>query len=438
MQENYPVLPPDHDLRAAINDELHIHPYEPLTPPERIALFAMLVSPEERLREEKHLENLSGEFGGVKPKIKGNQIRFDFGRFRLKIERHYEFTQYKFVWSTNESLPTEPFLESVNQLLPDGWLHNLPGKVLTAMNIAFLPFPAEASSKILIDRYASIFDSSSLVGSQVGRSKGIVLTDFKICDDGFIRVMIFTKAALPSQNGRLLLRLIEVETYRMMALLAIPDARKLLSVLPKADKNLTDLTLAIASGEGTEDDKLLEDLTYLAASVENLVASNYRRFSASRAYFDLVFKRLKDLREEPIETLPSLGGILERRLEPGRSTCESVSRWLDQLALRVSHASQLLRTRIDVRRESQNQQLLVSMNKRFQIQLRLQETAELLSIVIIPYYGVNLLGYIVEEIDNVSHWSIDPLMIKAISAPILAALALLLMSKMRKRQDPDL
>jgi len=82
--------------------------------------------------------------------------------------------------------------------------------------------------------------------------------------------------------------------------------------------------------------------------------------------------------------------------------------------------------------------LLVSMNKRFQIQLRLQETAELLSIVIIPYYGVNLLGYIVEEIDNVSHWSIDPLMIKAISAPILAALALLLMSKMRKRQDPDL
>jgi uncharacterized membrane-anchored protein len=92
-----------------------------------------------------------------------------------------------------------------------------------------------------------------------------------------------------------------------------------------------------------------------------------------------------------------------------------------------------LRTRIDVRRENLNQQLLVSMNKRFQIQLRLQETAELLSIVIIPYYGANLLGYIIEEIDNAAHWNIDPLMIKAISIPILAALALLIMSKMRKR-----
>jgi len=433
MQATYSALPPDHDLRVALNDELHIHPYEPLVPPERIALFAMLVSPDERLMEEKHLEVLSDEFGGVKPKIKGNQIRFDFGRFRLKIERHHEFTQYKFVWSTNESLPTEPFLESVNQLLPAGWLPGLPGKVLTAMNISFLPFPAEASTKSLIDRYAKMFDSSSLVGSQIGRSKGIVLTDFKICDDGFIRMMIFTKADLPSQNGRLLLRLIEVETYRMMALLAIPDARKLLSVLPKADKNLTDLTHAISLGDGTEDDKILEDLTSLAANVENMVAINYRRFSASRAYFDLVFKRLKDLKEEPIETLPSLGGILERRLEPGRSTCESVSRWLDQVSLRVSHASELLRTRIDVRRENQNQQLLVSMNKRFQIQLRLQETAELLSIVIIPYYGANLLGYIIEEIDNVAHWNIDPLMTKAISIPILAALALLIMSKMRKR-----
>ena len=429
------MMPTDFDRRVAINDELHIHPYEPLTPPERIVLFVMLVTPEERLLEDEYLEILSTKLGEVIPNIKRNHIRYDFGQFRLKIERHQEFTQYKFVWRTNDTLPTEPFLESVHHLLPSGWLQNLPGQAIVAMDIAFLPFPSDTSTEILIDRYSRIFDSSSLAASQVGRSKGIVLTDFKINADGFTHMLVFSKASLPSQNGRLMLRLIEVETYRMMALLAFPEARRLLSTLPKTEDNLWQLTHTIALSDGTKDNELLEELSTLASSVENLVASNYRRLSASRAYFELLFTRLKELKEEPIQNIPSLGGILERRLEPAQSTCESVWRWLDQISLRVSHTSQLLRTRIDVRRENQNQVLLVTMNKRFQIQLRLQETAELLSIVIIPYYAVNLLGYISEEIDSLVHWHIEPLMVKAFGAPIIALIIFIFMTKIRNRKS---
>ena len=431
------MMPINYERRVALNEELHIHPYEPLTPPEKIVLFVMLVNAEERLMESQHLQILLSEFEEPGPNKRRNHIRYDLGKFRLKIEMHQEFTKYKFVWRTTDNLPAEPFQESIHSLLPKGWLLNLPGQAIVAMEMSFLPFPVDASTEILIERYAHLFDNSALAASQVGRSKGIVLTDFKINENGLTRMMVFSKAALPSQNGRLLFRLVEVETYRMMALLAYPEARKLLSALQKIEDHLSQLTHAIASSDGDEDNKLLEELSTLAATVESLVASNYRRFSASRAYFDVLFKRLNELQEEPIKNIPSLGGILERRLEPARSTCESAWRWLDQISLRLSHTSELLQTRIDVQRENQNQELLVAMNKRLQIQLRLQETAEILSIAIVPYYAVNLLGYIIEEINNIVHWDVEPLMIKAISAPIIALFVFLFMIKMRKRKDLD-
>ena len=58
-----------------------------------------------------------------------------------------------------------------------------------------------------------------------------------------------------------------------------------------------------------------------------------------------------------------------------------------------SRAADLLRTRIDVERSAQNQELLASMDKRADLQLRLQRTVEGLSVVAISYYAVNLVSY---------------------------------------------
>lgn len=428
------VFPQDYDQRHALNDELHIHPYEPLTPPERVLYLAVLVSPKERACENDHLSKLADQMGGAEASLRGNQVRYNFGALRLKVERHQEFTRYKFVFHSDQALDTEPFDLSVSSLLPDGWLGNIPGRTLTALDISVLPCRNEDAQNKVIDRYASHFDSSSFTASQVGRSKGMVMTDFAIREDGLMRMLVLTRATLPSQNGRLLLRLIEMETYRMLALMALPDARQLLSQLPEADQKLTQLTQAIAQGDGMDDEVLLEELTSLAANVEQLVAANYRRLSASRAYFDLVFKRLQDLHEQPVEKVPSIGGILARRLEPARTTCESVSRWLDQLSQRVAHASDLLRTRIEVRHERQNQELLTAMNKRFQLQLRLQQAAELLSVAIFTYYSVNLVAYVVEEGQVIMGMETDPLLIKSILAPLLAGTALFFLFRMRKKK----
>jgi uncharacterized membrane-anchored protein len=63
------------------------------------------------------------------------------------------------------------------------------------------------------------------------------------------------------------------------------------------------------------------------------------------------------------------------------------------MAERAIRAGNLLRTRVDVERSAQNQDLLSSMDKRADMQLRLQRTVEGLSVVAISYYAVNLARY---------------------------------------------
>jgi len=428
------LFPKDYTLRHELNDELHIHPYEPLMPPERVLYLAMLVSAQERDEEDAHLDELARHFGGVIPSRGGNQVRYRLGDLRLKVERHQEFTRYKFVYHEVKAADDHPFAISLGELLPRDWLSRIPGSTLTALDITVLPYGEDDVHEQMLNRYAGEFESASLTASQFGRSKGLALTDFVIRENGLMRMLVLTRARLPSQNGRLLLRIIEMETYRMLALMALPDARDLLQQLPVSDQKLTHLTQAIAQGSGVDDEALLEELTELAADVEQLVAANYRRLSASHAYFDLVFKRLDDLREEAVENIPSFGGVLGRRLEPARNTCESVSRWLDQLSQRVAHASDLLRTRIEVQHGRQNQELLSAMNKRFQLQLRLQQAAELLSVAIFTYYSVNLVAYVVEELEVVMGLEADPLLTKAIAAPLLAGAALYMLFRMRKKK----
>ena len=54
----------------------------------------------------------------------------------------------------------------------------------------------------------------------------------------------------------------------------------------------------------------------------------------------------------------------------------------------------MLRTRIDIALAKQNRDLLDSMDERTQLQLRLQQTVEGLSVVAISYYAVALIGYL--------------------------------------------
>jgi hypothetical protein len=76
---------------------------------------------------------------------------------------------------------------------------------------------------------------------------------------------------------------------------------------------------------------------------------------------------------------------------PAMNTCAAMARRQEELSGRVARNSQLLRTRVDIELERQNQELLAQMNNRAKVQLRLQETVEGLSIAAITYYSVRSL-----------------------------------------------
>ncbi|HQT26563.1 MAG TPA: DUF3422 family protein, partial [Burkholderiales bacterium] len=166
-----------------------------------------------------------------------------------------------------------------------------------------------------------------------------------------------------------------------------------------------------------------------ATMLEGIVSSSYYRFAATPAYFGMVANRLAELRETQLEGIPTLGGFLNRRLEPARNTCESAGKWMDLLSSRISQASQLLRTRIDVKREEQNQDLLAALNRRFHLQLRLQQTIGRLTIAVFTYYSVNLIGYVVDAIDARYHLSVNTFEIEALSIPFVALVAYFLVGR---------
>lgn len=419
-------LPEDYALRRELNDEVHTHQYEKLTPPERVSCIALLVNEEERAQEWEHLAGLCSIFGHDLPgRRESKNLNMDLGEFRLRVERHQEFTRYTFV---KQGTFDDPFRDPVTNHVPADWLAALPGKMLVAAHIGVVP---RASGEVppSLDEIACCFETDTLAGSRAGSSGSLVFTDFRIREDGFSRFLLITNSSLPTQNGRLLLRLLDVETYRMLALIALPEARTLIAKIPAADAQLTKISDAISQGSEKNDEDLLEEISKFAAQMEGLVSSTYYRFAATQAYFGVVANRLAELRETPIEGIPTFGGFLNRRLEPARSTCESAARWLDLLSSRISHASQLLRTRIDVGREKQNQDLLAAMNRRFHLQLRLQQTVGRLTIAVFTYYSVNLIGYVAEACNDRFHWSVDTTLVKAASIPFVALIAYFLVGR---------
>ncbi|MDO9010795.1 MAG: DUF3422 domain-containing protein [Gallionella sp.] len=413
-------LPKDYPQRHELNNEVHARPYAILHAPERVSYLAVLVNEQDREREWEHFSRLFTHYGQTLSQQEHNHLNLNLGDLRIKIERHQEFTSYQFICHGEyDNLYNAP----LNNDLPSDWLATIPGQTLVATHIAIIRSSvSDAGTEPSLMEAAPYFDNATLVGSKVGRNANRVYTDFRIHTDGYTRMLFIDKNALPTQTGRLILRLLEIETYRMLALLALPSARNLIIALAKADKKLTLITDAIARGSDKTDEQLLEELTQFAATVEHMVSANYHRFAASRSYFGLVANRLTELREAPIEGIPTLGGFLNRRLDPARQTCDSAARWLELLPNRVSHASELLRSRVDVKREAQNQSLLVAMNQRAELQLHLQQTVEGLSVAAITYYAVSLIGYLVKASDYIGPWRVDADIIRAAAIPLVAGL----------------
>lgn len=423
------MLPPDHPQRLALADEVHARPPEPLETPSRATYVALLVTPDERQRELAHIASLCAGFGAAPPPANATQFTARLGALRLKWERHGEFST--FTLFARGASPA-PFGEPVAALLPAGWLVGLPGTTLVAAHVSVLCCgdpPADA------ELLAAHFGANIVVGAEIGEGAGLAYTDFRIHEDGFARFVLCDRSFTPRQAGRMLQRLLEIETYRMMALLALPVAREQSPHVLAVEQALSALTVRIAAesaDSGDDDEALLQDLTRLAAQVEGQLTGSQFRFGACHAYHALVVTRIAELRERRLPGMQTVGEFMSRRLNPAVETCATVERRLHQLSERVAQVSGLLSTRVDIKRERQNQALLASMDRRAKLQLRLQQTVEGLSLAAIVYYVVGLLGYLAKA-GKAGGIDVDPDLAVGIALPLVALAVLLALRRARRR-----
>ncbi|MBS0394740.1 MAG: DUF3422 domain-containing protein [Proteobacteria bacterium] len=406
-----------HPLRQELNDEVHARPPEVLHAPLRASFLAAFADRAHREREWLHLSALGREFGVALPAAPRSHLSVDFGPFRLRYERHSEFSRYKFIVPGRG---TEPFVDTAIARVPAGWLAALPGEVLVASHVEFLPMDAAAPNwDDVANRY---FAGNAIVGAEVGDGAATALTDFHVHADGFERLLLLDRHLTPRQAGRMLQRLLEIDSYRMMALLALPVARELAPYLDAREAELAEIATALTRATEADEAGLLERLTHLEAEIESRVAGNDFRFGAASAYHDLVRRRIAELREVRIQGLPTFREFTERRLEPAMATCRTMAARQEALSARVARANELLATRIDISHERQNQALLESMDRRARVQLRLQTTVEGLSVAAFTYYVVGLVGYLAKALKTAGA-ALNPELVMGLSIPLVALVA---------------
>ena len=321
-----------------------------------------------------------------------------------------------------------PFSEPVASLLPEGWLAALPGSTIVAAHAKLVPAGAEPPNAAFLAQH---FGSNIVVGGAIGEGAGYAFTDFRIHPDGCARFVLIDNGLTPRQAGRMLQRLFEIEAYRMLALLALPIARRLSPRIVAIEKSLASLTDGIALEHGREEE-LLHELIRLAAEVESGLAASQFRFGACRAYSELVRTRIAELREQRVPGLQTIEEFMDRRFTPAVATCTTVSQRLHDLSERVAQASGLLATRVGIAREKQNQALLASMDRRAKLQLRLQQTVEGLSVAAITYYVAGLVGYLAKAAKSLGALvNVD--LVVGITIPLVAVASLLAIRRARRQ-----
>ncbi|ALC15673.1 putative membrane-anchored protein [Desulfuromonas soudanensis] len=402
-----------HPLRDALYDELHARPFQFVATPQLISHLAFKATPAEQGRALDLLGELCRRYSVNQPGPETVSYQQEFGEFTVRWDKHMEF--YTLTVMRGAAVEAEPFRHPVITLLPGDWLAALPGEAVAAFHLAVdggeLPLDDDA-----LTRY---FEGQRLVTSEPKGGKAFFCTAFKLHSDGYGRFLIQNRGISDYQMGRLVQRVMEMETYRLFAQLSIPTAKRLAPELHQMDCQLADLLARVPTIDtGEEERTLMQQLSILSTRLEIYRTETNYRFSATRAYHDLVLTRLKNIREIEVEGHMTAAEFMTRRLTPGLRTCESVQNWMEDLSRRIERAGDMLRTRVNLTLQEQNKGLLSAMNRRSRLQFRLQETVEGLSVAAISYYTVGLLGYLLSGLP-LEAWHLHKNAVLALLVPLV-------------------
>ena len=415
---------PAHPSRSAAIGEVHSRPHPLLTAPRTLVQLAF-VTEGGAVVDNAVVAELCRRQGIAAPDRAARHFVIRWGQGSLRWERHTEFSTY--LW---EGLPDAK--GRWKQESPFGEAFNPPGSVVSSVRLEIVRVEDAASTTTPLG-----LDLESLCESIVEDGKATIVTDFRQDGDGLTRMFILDRGLTEARLGALAQRMIEIETYRTLCMLGLPLAQSLSGQLRRMEDRLAGLTSEMRQADRRSSERLLAELTELAADLEAQAASSLYRFGASRAYYDIVLERLEALGETAVKGAESWAGFLARRVAPAMRTCRSVEERQANLSRKLARTAQLLRTWVDVDVERQNRDLLASMNNRARQQLRLQQTVEGLSVVAISYYATGLVAYLAGAVPaSVLH--LDPKVVAGISVPFVVLAMWLVMRRIRRDHREDI
>ncbi|NAZ35355.1 DUF3422 family protein [Rubellimicrobium sp. CFH 75288] len=418
----------DHPLRLHLANELHARPFPAVQAPGWAVLLALMPPQEaasrDREAERAHLLDLLDRFGAPHPPPGATHWYGRLGRHALKWESHTEFVTYTLLGEDSR----RPFDPALFEGFPPDWLAAAPAPRLTS---ALLHLERAETDEGIAAAAEGWFVPESLVLSRMLDDEIVAATDFRIDPAGHVRFAIWARpGAGPLRIGRVVQRLCEIETYKAVSMLGFACARGMGAELTGIEGRLSALVAGMAGSEQAEES--LHALLDVSALLEALIARSSFRMGATEAYEALVHQRVAALRETRFEGRQTLAEFMARRFDPAMRTAASTRRRLEAMAQRAVRAGDLLRTRVDVERSRQNQALLESMDRRADLQLRLQHTVEGLSVVAISYYAVGLLLYLLGPAAEVlgKTWT------AAVVTPLVVVAAWAGLRRVRRRIGP--
>lgn len=414
------LLPDNDPQRILLHNEVHARPSQRIRLPALVIYVVVINDGITREQECEHLRRLPGQETLVIEQLQNNFLRLRLQGYTLRWERHSEFTRYSLVQNLPEVAQlgaTDPELLSCLTLPPE-WLAEIPGRTFAAIKLAMVHGDLNESDELLMQA-RQWFGGNAVVASRIGRDEhSLAVTDFMLRPSGFERMLVIMPLnASETRAGRVSQRLLEIETYRLMALKGLPVAKQLIPELTRAEQQLADITAQLEN-KAASDQELLDTLISLATRIEHATVAHAYRFAATQAYNKLVTQRIGELREKAIPSTQTIGEFMQRRLSPAIATVEATAQRMSYLSARISRASALLRTRVDILTETQNQQLLEKLTRGQELQLRLQSTVEGLSIAAITYYVISLLLYIAKA-GKAAGLPIHPEMTTGLMIPIV-------------------
>lgn len=411
------------DVRARALGEIHSRPYT-LIPLPRVIFQVAFLTEANFIADQAILAELSLGQGVPAPAADTSHHTMTWGNGTLRWERHTEFSTY--FWDT----PALGEFGAEIAINPFGASFASPGPFISGVRIEIRPDSEDVSDVI------AHFDPTSLCQSMVADSQATVITDFRQDGDGLTKFLILDHGMTDAARGMLVQRLLDIETYRTLAMMGLPLAQTLSPEIRQIENSFTAVTQGMKQHARAEADAMLSEITRLAADVEANAALSLYRFGASRAYYNIVLERVAMLTERALPGNETLGAFLQRRLAPAMRTCQSVEERQADLSRKLARATALLRSWIDVELQKFNTEILGSMDKRAHLQLRLQQTVEGLSVAAISYYVIGLVGYLAKLIHNVGI-EIAPETLTGAAVPIVVLGVWLTVRRIRSKHSDE-